>query len=76
MNLSIYEHNLFWKDPIGILLRCVDEEEAEAITPEMHEGVCGGRGYWKATAIKIMRAYYYWPKIFSNVFSHVRACVE
>ena len=68
MNFCIFEHNLFWKDPIGILLRCVDEEEVDAITTEMHEGVCGEHHYWKATALKILRAGYYWPKIFSDVF--------
>ena len=42
----------------------------------MHEGVCGGNRYWKAATFKILRAGYYWPKIFSDVFSQVRACVE
>ena len=27
----IIENNLYWKDPIGILLICVNEEEAQRI---------------------------------------------
>ena len=76
MNFCIYEHNLFWKDHVGILLRCVDDEEVKAIKTEMHEGVCRGHRYWKVATFKILREGYYWPKIFSDVFSHVRAYVE
>ena len=63
MNYCLYEHDLFWKDPGGILLRCIDKEEVEAVTTKMHEGVCGGHHYWKDTAFKILRVGYYWPKI-------------
>ena len=42
MNFCISENNLFWKDPVGIILRCVDEEDAKAITTEMHQRFCGG----------------------------------
>ena len=34
----IMENNLYWKDPTGILLKCVDEEEAQRIMTEMHAG--------------------------------------
>ena len=45
MNYCLYEHDLFWKESGGILLRCIDKEEAESVTVEMHEGVCGGHHY-------------------------------
>ena len=76
MNYCLYEHDLFWKNPRGVLLRCIDREEAESLTAEMHEGFCGGNRYWKDTALTILRAGYYWPKVFSDVFSQVRACVK
>ena len=43
---------------------------------EMHKGACGGHLYWKSTANKILRAGYYWPTLFSNVYQKVRACLE
>jgi hypothetical protein len=67
---------LFWKDPGGILLNCLTEEETEGIIIEFHKGVCGGHHAWRATTYKILRAGYYWPSLFSDVNSMVRACVE
>jgi len=34
----------------------------------------GGHHYWKTTAHKILRARYYWPSLFSDVFSFVKSC--
>ena len=36
--------------------------------------MCGGHHYWKTTAHKILRAGYYWPTLFSDVFSFVKSC--
>ena len=70
----VYEQNLFWKDAGGILLSCLIEEEADRVIEEFHKGDCGGHHYWKATANKILRAGYFWPTLFSDVFSFVRSC--
>ena len=66
---------MFWKDPGGILLRCLDKPEIEEVISESHEGACGGHKYWKATTYKILRAGYYWPSLFSDVYQLVRACI-
>ena len=70
----IIDQILFWKDPHGILLRCVDEKEAKQFFCDLHHGVCGGHHHWKVIAFKILRAGYYWPILFSDIFSQVRAC--
>jgi hypothetical protein len=67
---------LFWKDPVGILLNFLTEEETEEIINEFHKGICGGHHAWRATAYKILRAGYYWPSLFFDVNCMVRACVE
>jgi hypothetical protein len=72
----IMEDNLYWKDPTRILLKCVDEEESQRIMIEMHAGACGGHLYWKSTTNKILKAGYYWPTLFSDVCSKVRACIS
>ena len=69
------ENKLYWKDPTGILLKCVDEEEAQRIMIEMHAGTCGGYLYWKYTTNKILKAGYYWPTLFSDVYAKIRACI-
>ena len=71
----ILESNLCWKDPTGILLKCVDEEEVQRIMTEMHAGACRGHLYWKSTANKILKAGYYCPTLFSDVYAKIRACI-
>jgi hypothetical protein len=70
----ISESQLYWKDPLGFLLVCLVESETEGVVNEFHKGVCGGHHAWRATAYKILRAGYYWPKLFSDVNVKFRAC--
>jgi hypothetical protein len=72
----ISNQSLYWRDPVGILLKCLDENEAKQITFEMHRGVCGGHQHLKATNLKIPREGYYWLVLLFDVFSIVRACNE
>lgn len=50
----LMEKHLYWRDPTRVLLKCVDENEAQRIMIEIHIGVCGGHLYWKATTNKIL----------------------
>jgi hypothetical protein len=50
---------LYWKEPLGLLLKCVDPQEDDRIMVEFHENLCGGHHFWKTTAYKILRAGYY-----------------
>jgi hypothetical protein len=43
---------------------------------EFHKGDCGGHHYWKTTMHKILRAGYYWPNIFTDVYKEVSSCHE
>eukprot|EP00253_Pinus_taeda_P013958 PITA_13958 len=67
---------LFWKDPGGMLLNCLVEEEAKRVVEEFHRGDCGGHLFWKTTVNKILRAGYYWPSLFSDVYKVVKNCHE
>lgn len=70
----ILNGNLYWKDLGGVLLNCVVEEEAKKLMSEFHKGSCGGHHYWKSTVNKILRAGFYWPSMFSDVWKEVAAC--
>jgi hypothetical protein len=50
---------LYWKDPLGVLLRCLDPQEAQKIIFDFHGSLCGGHHFWKTTTYKILRAGYY-----------------
>jgi hypothetical protein len=59
IKLCISNQNLYWRDPGGILLKFLDENESKQVTIEMHIGVCGGHQHWKATTLNILRERYY-----------------
>eukprot|EP00253_Pinus_taeda_P016205 PITA_16205 len=70
----IHENLLYWRDPSGILLRCMDKEQSLEVMHQFHSSICGGHHYWKTTTHKILRVGYYWPTLFSDVFSFVSSC--
>eukprot|EP00253_Pinus_taeda_P006927 PITA_06927 len=65
---------LYWKDLGGILLNFLVEKEAKKVMEDCHEGDCGGHLYWKSTANKILRAGYYWPTLFADVYKMFKSC--
>lgn len=65
---------LYWKDPGGILLNRLVEEEAKKSMEDFHGGECGGHLFWKSTTNKILRAGYYWPTLFVDVHKMVKHC--
>jgi hypothetical protein len=67
---------LYWKDPLGVLLRCLDPQEAQRIMFDFHSSLCGGHHFWKTTAYKILRVGYYWPTLFTDVCRKIRACIK
>jgi hypothetical protein len=67
---------LYWKDPLGMLLRCINPQEAQNIMYDFHDSLCGGCHFWRTTAYKILRVGYFWPSLFIDVCSKIRACVK
>jgi len=65
MKYCIVNANLYWKDPLNIILLCLTENEIEEVIEQFHEGVCGGHYAWKETTHKILRVGFYWPKLFA-----------
>jgi hypothetical protein len=50
----LINQTLYWKDPLGVFLRCLDPQEAQKVTFDFHSGLCGGHHFWKTTAHKIL----------------------
>jgi ribonuclease HI len=67
---------LYWRDPQGILLMCLDPQQAQKVMNDFHSGLCGGHYFWKTTAHKILRAGYYWPTLFHDVCREIRSCIK
>jgi hypothetical protein len=72
----LIEQVLHWRDPLGMLLRCLNPPEAQKVMFYFHEGLCGGHHFWKTTAHNILRDGYYWPALFANVCRGIRACIK
>lgn len=65
---------LFRKDFNGALLRCIDQDHAERMVKELHDGPDGGHFSARTTAMKIIRAGYYWLSLFHDFHRYVRKC--
>ena len=50
---------LGWRNPDGLILRCVDEAESKKLMVEFHARFCGGNFAARTTSHKILRAGYY-----------------
>jgi hypothetical protein len=67
---------LYWKDPLGVLLKFLDPQEAQRIMFDFHDSLCGGHHFWRTTSYKILRAGYFCPTLFTNVCARIMACVK
>jgi hypothetical protein len=67
---------LYWKDPLGVILRCLDPQEAQNIMFDFHDSLCGGHHFWRTTTYKILRVGYFWPTLFTDVCTRIRTCVK
>jgi hypothetical protein len=58
----------------GVLLRCLEHEDADKVLKEIHDGPGGGHFIGNTTAHKILRAGYYWPTLFKDAHTYARNC--
>jgi hypothetical protein len=58
----------------GVLLRCLEREDADKVLKELHDGPAGGHFAGNTTAHKILRAGYYWPTLFKDAHTYARNC--
>jgi hypothetical protein len=65
---------LFWVNYDGVLLRCLESEDAEKVPKELHDGPVGGSFARNTTAHKILRVGYYWPTLFKDAHTYTRNC--
>ena len=59
VSYCITQEALRWRNPDGIILRCVKEQESKKLLTEFHLGFCVGNYVADTIALKIVRAGYY-----------------
>ena len=55
-------------------LRCLNYEEADYMTREIHEGICGNHSGARLLVHKVIRTGYYWLSMLKDVQAYVKAC--
>jgi hypothetical protein len=66
---------LFRQNFDGVLMRCLEKDEAEKVLLELHAGEAGGHFGGDTTAHKVLRAGYYWPTLFRDAHALCRKCI-
>jgi hypothetical protein len=66
---------LFRQNFDGVLMRCLEKDEAEKVLLELHAGEAGGHFGGDTTSHKVLRADYYWPTLFRDAHALCRKCV-
>jgi hypothetical protein len=71
MKYFLTQEGLGWRNLNGVILRCVNKEEANKLIFELHSRNFGGHFVTHATSHKIQREIYYWPTIFFETHQYV-----
>jgi hypothetical protein len=58
----------------GVLLICIEHDDAEKVLKELHDGPVGGHFVRETTTHKILRVGYYWPTLFRDAHAYARKC--
>ncbi|XP_076932817.1 uncharacterized protein LOC143598497 [Bidens hawaiensis] len=71
---QVHDEILFRKSFLGLLLRCVDAEDANYVIREIHKGICGLHAGPRMVVAKIMNAGYYWPGMHMDALKEIQKC--
>ena len=70
----LLDDQLYYKIVDGVLLKCLNQEEAKVLMGEVYEWICGA--HQSAYKIKwiIRRTGYFWPTILEGGFEYYKGC--
>ncbi|KAL0403666.1 UNVERIFIED_CONTAM: Retrovirus-related Pol polyprotein from transposon gypsy [Sesamum radiatum] len=71
---TIVGDDLYKRTVDGPLLKCLDEERAQYVLREIHEGSCGNHSGGRSLAQKITRQGYFWPTLVKDAVEFARKC--
>jgi hypothetical protein len=58
----------------GVILRCIEHDDAEKVLRELHDGPAGGNFVGETMAHKILRVGYCWPTFFKDSHAYAKKC--
>ena len=72
----LLEGELYYRTIDGVLLRCLDKEEAKVLMGEIYVGVCGSHQLAYKMKWMIWRNEYFWPTMLEDCFTYYKGCQE
>ena len=70
------DDQLYYKTVDGVLLKCLNQEEAKVLMGEVHEGICGAHQLAYKMKWIIHRTGYFWPTILEDCFEYFKGCQD
>jgi hypothetical protein len=67
---------LYYKTIDGVLLKCLNLEDAKVLMGEVHEGVCGDHQSAHKMKLIIRRPGYFWPTMLEDCFEYYKGCLD
>jgi hypothetical protein len=74
MKYRFTQYGLEWKNLDGVIPRCVNKDEVDMLTNELHSKYCDGHFASSTISHNILRVSYYWPTLFIDTHRYVRSC--
>ena len=71
---ALVDGDLYRRQPCGIKLRCIPQEEGQALLADIHGGTCSSHVASRALAGKAFRQGFYWPTALADAERLVKSC--
>ena len=71
---TLLDNDLYRRMVDGILLKCLDEDQARVAMGEVHEGICGTHQSAHKMKWLLRRAGFYWPTMINDCFGYYKGC--
>jgi hypothetical protein len=70
----LLDGELYRQTITGVLLKCLDEEQARIAMGEVHESMCGTHQSAHKMKWVLRRAGFYWPTMVKDCFNYFKGC--
>ncbi|XP_051121614.1 uncharacterized protein LOC127245013 [Andrographis paniculata] len=74
LKYTLIDGDLFRRAADGMLMRCVDNQEAMKVMGEVHEGICGAHKSGPIMRWTIRRYGYFWPSMTEYCIKYAQGC--
>jgi hypothetical protein len=66
--------DLYQRTIDGVLLKCLDEEQAKVVVQEVHDRICGAHQSTHKMNWLLRRAGFYWPTVMDDCIKYQKGC--